>query len=98
MYGGGAIYLTILARKKFKQIFVRKFELKVGILNTIAYNCYLFALKEDPSSVVYPIISLNCVVVLMGSLIIFKKWLKKYQLVGIFLTLCGVVLTKILKG
>lgn len=99
MYGGGAIYLTILARKEFKQIFVRKIELKigvlVGVLNTVAYSCYLFALREGPSSVVYPIISLNCIVVLIGSLIIFKEKLKRYQLVGIILTLCGVVLTKI---
>ncbi|MEK1832875.1 hypothetical protein AAAC51_39975 [Priestia megaterium] len=42
----------------------------------MGYSCYLFALKEGPSSVVYPIISLNCIVVLIGSLIIFKERLK----------------------
>lgn len=99
MYGGGAVYLSLLARKELKKITAHKIEIKigilVGILSTIGYSCYLFALKEGPSSVVYPIISLNCIVVLIGSLIIFKERLKKYQLIGIILTLCGIVLTKI---
>ncbi|MED3727502.1 DMT family transporter [Priestia filamentosa] len=99
MYGGGAVYLSFLARKELKKSLTHKIEMKigilVGILSTIGYSCYLFALKEGPSSVVYPIISLNCVVVLIGSLIIFKEKLKRYQLVGIILTLCGVILTKI---
>ncbi|MED4241014.1 DMT family transporter [Priestia megaterium] len=99
MYGGGAVYLSFLARKELKKLTTHKIEIKigilVGILSTIGYSCYLFALKEGPSSVVYPIISLNCIVVLIGSLIIFKERLKKYQLIGIILTLCGIVLTKI---
>jgi len=99
MYGGGAVYLSLLARKELKKLTAHKIEIKigvlVGILSTIGYSCYLFALKEGPSGVVYPIISLNCIVVLIGSLIIFKERLKKYQLLGIILTLCGVVLTKI---
>jgi len=99
MYGGGAVYLSFLARKEFKTINTRKNEIRlgvlVGILSTIGYSCYLFALQQGPSSVVYPIISLNCIVVLMGSLIIFKEKIKKYQLIGILLTLCGIVLTKI---
>jgi drug/metabolite transporter (DMT)-like permease len=99
IYGGGAVYLSFLARKEYNKLSTYKVEMKLGILvailSTIGYSCYLFALKEGPSSIVYPIVSLNCIVVLIGSLVIFKEKLKRYQLVGIVVTFCGIVLTKI---
>ncbi|MEK1830573.1 EamA family transporter [Priestia megaterium] len=80
IYGGGAIYSSILSRKEFKKLPTYKVEMKIGglvsILSIVGYICYLFALKEGPSSVVYPIVNLNCIVVLIGSLIIFKEKLK----------------------
>lgn len=99
MYAGGAVYLSVLSRKELRRLHTYKTEVKVGllvgVLSTVGYSCYLFALKEGPSSVVYPIVSLSCVVVLFGSILVFKEKLKKYQVFGIILTLCGVVLTKL---
>lgn len=99
MYGGGILFLIFFVRKEMAHLSEYKTEMKVasciGILSTIGYACYLFALQNGPASVVYPVISLNCIVVMFGGLLIFKERLKTYQLFGILFALCGLVLTKI---
>lgn len=99
MYGGGFLYLCILARKEWKSTknFQMEFKLGsiVGVLSVIGYSCYLFALKTGFSSVVFPIISLNCVIVMLMGLIVFKERLKMYQFLGIIIALFGLVLSKI---
>lgn len=99
MYGGGLIFLGLFARKELMRLAKHKTEMKiaslVGILSTIGYSCYLFALKNGPASVVFPIISLNCIVVMIAGLLIFKERLKSYQLLGMAVALFGLVLTKV---
>lgn len=99
MYGGGFLYLCVLARKEWKspRNFQVEFKLAsiVSVLSVIGYSCYLFALKTGPSSVVFPIISLNCVIVMLMGLVIFKEKLKMYQFLGIMIALFGLVLSKV---
>ncbi len=99
MYGGGFLYLCVLARKEWKNTRNFQTEFKIGsvvsVLSVIGYSCYLFALETGFSSIVFPIISLNCVIVMLMGLIVFKERLKMYQFVGIIVALFGLVLSKI---
>ncbi|MBT2680565.1 hypothetical protein J7E38_16270 [Bacillus sp. ISL-35] len=40
-------------------------------------------------------VSLNCLVVILAGIWLFKEKIKKYQLVGIFSALLGITFTKI---
>jgi drug/metabolite transporter (DMT)-like permease len=99
MYGGGLIFLSVLVRGEILRLTAHKSEIKiatiVGFLSTIGFACYLFALKTGPASIVFPIISLNCLVVMISGLFLFKERLKTYQLIGMATALFGLVLTKI---
>ncbi|MBP1935053.1 DMT family transporter [Ammoniphilus resinae] len=94
-YGGGLCYLAVFMMKEE----VRKTEMKVGsmvgLLSVVGFGCYLFALQSGPASVIFPVISLNCLVVMGLSLLLFHERLKSYQLVGVLVAVCGLVLTKI---
>jgi drug/metabolite transporter (DMT)-like permease len=99
LYGGGGVFLGIHARKELHQIAQRKTEIRLGlvvsVLSTTAYSCYLLALKTGPASLVFPIISLNCLVVMLAGLLIFKEKLRNLQVAGMILALIGLVLTKV---
>ncbi|SOC08502.1 glucose uptake protein GlcU [Ureibacillus xyleni] len=97
MYGGGAIYLflnSFIIREKW-----RRSELTlgtvIGCISVVGYSSYFFALKTGIASIVFPIVSLSCLVVVLGSCLLFKETLKGYQIVGIVTALVGIVLTKI---
>jgi drug/metabolite transporter (DMT)-like permease len=99
MYGGGTVFLAFFVQKDLAHLTEHKTEMKlasiIGIVSTVGYACYLFALQNGPASVVYPVISLNCIVVMFAGLLLFKERLKTYQLFGIVFALCGLVLTKV---
>jgi drug/metabolite transporter (DMT)-like permease len=99
LYGGGAVFLALLARKEFRHLGQRKVEIRLGVLvslfSTTAFSCYLLALKTGPASLVFPIISLNCLVVMLAGLVIFKEKLRQLQVAGMILALIGLVFTKL---
>jgi drug/metabolite transporter (DMT)-like permease len=95
MYAGGLAYLSFLMRGESVKVLEIKVATIVGLLSTIGFSSYLFALKTGPASIIFPIISLNCLVVMMSGLFIFKERLRTYQLVGMMIALVGLVLIKI---
>lgn len=97
MYGGGAIYLAItsfFAKEEWRKIEVQVGAV-VGSINIIGYACYFFALTNGTASLVFPIVSLSCLVVVLGGCWLFKERLKNYQLFGIFAAIIGIIMTKI---
>lgn len=97
MYGGGAVYLLInsfMMKEKWKRT-----ELKVGAIiggfSVIGYSSYFFALEKGVASIVFPIVSLSCLVVVLGSCWLYKERLKRYQVVGVISALVGLMLTKV---
>lgn len=97
MYGGGAVYLFInsfIIKEKWQRT---EFALgtMIGCISVIGYSSYFFALKTGVASIVFPIVSLSCLVVVLGSCLLFKERLKSYQIIGILTAVAGIVLTKI---
>ncbi|MFE3975337.1 MULTISPECIES: DMT family transporter [Peribacillus] len=97
MYGGGTLYLiSALAIKNEK---IKLMEVKigslVGLLSIIAYGCYFFALNTGIASIIFPVVSLNCLVVVFAGCYLFKEKLKSYQIAGVLAALIGIILTKI---
>ncbi len=78
---------------------IRLAELKVGgvvgLLSITGFFSYLFALEKGPASIIFPIISLNCLVVMMAGLILFKEKLQTYQVVALFVALAGLVMVRV---
>ena len=97
MYGGGTLYL--LSALAFKNEKIKLQEVKigslVGFLSIIAYGCYFFALNTGIASIIFPVVSLNCLVVVFAGCYLFKEKLKSYQIAGVFAALIGIILTKI---
>lgn len=97
MYGGGSLYLlmVILGQKEP----VRKQEIQtgaiVGLISIAGYSSYFFALKTGVASIVFPLISLNCLIVVFTGCVLFKEKIRAYQLVGVLSALLGIVLIKI---
>lgn len=65
-------------------------------VSVIGYSCYFYALQEGTASIIFPIVSLNCLVVILAGIWLFKEKIKKYQFVEIFSALLGIIFTKIL--
>lgn len=97
MYGGGALYLGI--NSLFLKENWRKTEAKtgsiVGLLSVLGYSSYFFALNTGTASIVFPIVSLSCLVVVLGGCWIFKEKLQNYQIIAVFTAILGIVLTKV---
>lgn len=97
MYGGGSIYLVICSL--IKQEKWQKSEANVGsivgLISILGYSCYFFALKTGTASIVFPIVSLNCLVVVLAGFLLYKEKLKRYQVIGVFTALLGIIFTKI---
>ena len=97
MYGGGCLYLavnSILDKNKWVKTEINVGTL-VGIISILGYSAYFYALKIGISSIVFPVVSLNCLVVILAGCWIFKEKLKLYQVIGICSALLGIVFTKI---
>lgn len=97
MYGGGSLYLAInslLAKEKWQRLEVKTGSL-VGLISVIGYSSYFFALNTGTASIVFPIVSLNCLVVVLGSCWLYKEKLKAYQVLGVISAVLGIVFTKI---
>lgn len=97
MYGGGAVYLAFnsLMVKEHWQSSEAKIGSVVGIISIIGYSFYFMALEYGVSSIVFPIVSLSCLVVVFGSLLLFHEKLKMYQLIGVISAIIGIVCSKI---
>jgi drug/metabolite transporter (DMT)-like permease len=97
MYGGGSIYLVIcslIKREKWQKSEANVGSI-VGLISILGYSCYFFALKTGTASIVFPIVSLNCLVVVLAGCLLFKEKLKRYQVIGVFTALLGIIFTKI---
>lgn len=97
MYGGGSIYLAISSingKEKWQRIEVNVGAL-VGLISILGYSSYFYALNNGTASIVFPIVSLNCLVVVFAGYLLFKEKLKTYQLIGVFSALLGILFTKI---
>ncbi|KGR73557.1 EamA family transporter [Ureibacillus manganicus] len=97
MYAGGASYLIInsLIKKEKWQPTELKLGTIIGCISVIGYSSYFFALNTGVASIVFPIVSLSCLVVVLGSCWLYKERLKVYQVFGVLTALLGIVLTKI---
>ncbi|KAA9022028.1 DMT family transporter [Niallia endozanthoxylica] len=97
MYGGGAAYLMInslMMKEKWQQTEL-KFGTIIGCFSVVGYSSYFFALETGVASIVFPIVSLSCLVVVLSSCWLYKERLKSYQVIGVISALVGIVLTKI---
>jgi drug/metabolite transporter (DMT)-like permease len=97
MYGGGSIYLavcSIFGKEKWKRTEVSVGTV-VGLISVIGYSSYFYALETGTASIVFPIVSLNCLVVVFAGYLFFKERLKLYQIIGVFSALLGIIFTKI---
>lgn len=97
MYGGGAAYLIInsfIMKDKWQRTEL-KFGAIIGCFSVVGYSSYFFALDTGVASIVFPIVSLSCLVVVLSSCLLYKERLKLYQVVGVISALVGIVLTKI---
>ncbi|WP_316568655.1 DMT family transporter [Neobacillus sp. YIM B06451] len=96
MYGGGGLYLLIAIIAGKEQ--AGKQEIKigaiVGLISIAGYSSYFYALKTGVASIVFPLISLNCLIVVFTGCVIFKEKIRAYQLVGVLSALIGIVLIK----
>ncbi|WP_318502477.1 EamA family transporter [Bacillus sp. T3] len=88
-------WYTCLKTRKKSIYLVMKLGAIVGIISIIGYSSYFFALETGIASVVFPVVSLNCLVVVFVGCVLYKEKLKVYQVVGLFSALVGIVLTKI---
>lgn len=97
MYAGGGVYLIIqsIVMKEPWQRTELGLGSMMGCLNVVAYCSYFFALNTGVASIVFPIVSLSCLVVVLGSCWLYKERLKMYQVVGVVSALIGIVITKI---
>ena len=97
MYAGGATYLIInsLITKEKWQPTELKLGAIIGCFSVVGYSSYFFALNTGVASIVFPIVSLSCLVVVLGSCWLYKERLKMYQVIGVFSALVGIVITKI---
>lgn len=97
MYGGGAIYLSInsfLAKENWHKVEVKTGAV-VGLISVFGYSSYFFALNTGTASIVFPIVSLSCLVVVLGGFLFFHEKLKPYQIIGVLTAVLGIVFTKI---
>jgi drug/metabolite transporter (DMT)-like permease len=97
MYGGGGLYLAICSitgKEKWIRSEASTGSL-VGIISVIGYSCYFYALQTGMASIVFPIVSLNCLVVVLGGCWLFREKLKVYQVIGVVSAVIGIVFTKI---
>jgi drug/metabolite transporter (DMT)-like permease len=97
MYGGGAAYLMInslIMKEKWQREEI-KLGAIIGCISVVGYSSYFFALNIGVASIVFAIVSLNCLVVVISSCWLYKERLKRYQLIGVISALIGIVLTKI---
>jgi drug/metabolite transporter (DMT)-like permease len=95
MYGGGSLYLLIWLGRERIVMQEAKIGGLVGILSVVGYSCYFYALQTGVASIVFPVVSLNCLVVVLMGYYFFKEKIRLYQVCGIFTALLGLVLTKI---
>lgn len=95
MYGGGALYLVLGMKKSWYRSGEIQTGVVVAVLSVIGYYSYFYALTTGVASIVYPVVSLNCLVVMAGGYYFFAERLKQYQLIGVGTALLGLVLTRV---
>ncbi|MDP4085863.1 MAG: EamA family transporter [Bacillota bacterium] len=97
MYGGGSVYLGLHSIRDKEGWSVKEASTGgiVGLISLIGYSSYFYALKAGTASIVFPIVSLNCLVVVLGGYWLFKEKLKLYQIIGVFSALIGIIFTKL---
>lgn len=97
MYGGGVVYLwiqSLMTRENWNRSEL-KFGAVVGFFSVIGYSSYFFSLDTGIASIVFPIVSLSSLVVVVGSILLYKEKLKVYQIIGVLSAIAGIVMTKI---
>lgn len=97
MYGGGSVYLLMANVSGKEKISTSEVKLgaMVGAISVTGFSSYFFALKTGIASIVFPIVSLNCLIVVFTGCFLFKEKLRTYQIIGVLSALIGIVLTKI---
>lgn len=95
LYAGGALSLLPQARRSWFQLRTVETGAVTGCLSVIGYVCYFYALDHGVASIVFPVVSLNCLVVMAGGYFLFAERLKRHQLIGVATALLGLVLTRI---
>lgn len=97
MYGGGSVYLAICSmyKKEKWQRSEANVGSIVGLISILGYSSYFYALKTGTASIVFPIVSLNCLVLVLAGVLLYKEKLKRYQMIGVFTALLGIIFTKL---
>jgi len=97
MYGGGSVYLIIcsVAMKERWQRSEVNVGTIVGLISILGYSCYFYALRTGTASIVFPVVSLNCLVVVLAGYFLYKEKLKGYQVIGVLTALLGIIFTKL---
>lgn len=95
LYAGGTLFMAPQIRRDWFQPLTLRAGAASGVLSCTGYACYFYALDKGVASVVFPVISLNCLVVMAGGYLFFAERLKSYQLVGVGTALLGLILTRL---
>ncbi|MGE8079920.1 EamA family transporter [Peribacillus loiseleuriae] len=97
MYFGGSVYLFItmlVIKQKIQRLEIKTGGL-VGCLSIVGYASYFYALNTGIASIIFPIVSLNCLIVMFAGCYLYKEKLKMYQVAGVLVALLGIILTKV---
>jgi len=95
LYAGGTLFMVPQVRRDWFQPLTLRAGALAGVLSCTGYACYFYALDTGVASVVFPVISLNCLVVMAGGYLFFAERLKRYQLVGVGTALLGLILIRL---
>ncbi|MBA9026614.1 DMT family transporter [Peribacillus huizhouensis] len=97
MYFGGSVYLfvTMFVLKQKIQPLEVKIGSLVGCLSIVGYASYFYALNTGIASIIFPIVSLNCLIVVLAGCYLYKEKLKLYQVAGVMVAFLGIILTKL---
>lgn len=95
LYAGGALTALPLMRRAWILPRAAGLGAVAGLLSAVGYACYFYAVDTGIASIVFPVVSLNCLVVMAGGYFLFAERLRPHQWVGLAGALIGLVLTRL---
>lgn len=95
LYAGGTLTAAPLLRREWVRPLAVKAGAVAGLLSSLGYACYFYAVNTGIASIVFPVVSLHCLVTMAGGFLLFAERLRRHQLVGLAGALVGLVLTRL---
>lgn len=95
LYAGGTLITAPQMRREWFRFPAMRAGLAAGLLSSIGYSCFFYAVDTGIASIVFPVVSLNCLVAMAGGYFLFAERLRRHQLLGIAGAVVGLVLTRL---